>query len=67
MPAGARLVSAVAELTGHLEPTCPDLIRVLLFEVGVIAHGLTASVLLHQVRVTGDGTTGRRLRDSDTQ
>ncbi len=63
--AGTRLVSAVAELTGHPEPTRPDLIRALLFEVGVIADRLTATVLLHQVQVTGDGPIDRRLRDSD--
>jgi len=64
--AGTRLVSAVAELTGRPEPTRPDLVRALLFEVGVIADRLTATVLLHQVQVTGEGPIDRRLRDSDT-
>ncbi|MGM1061384.1 DUF2399 domain-containing protein [Saccharothrix sp. Mg75] len=64
--AGARLVSAVAEWTGKPEPTRPDLIRALLTEVGILADRLSATVLLHQVRVVGDGPVDRRLRDATT-
>jgi uncharacterized protein (TIGR02679 family) len=64
--AGSRLVTALAELRAKPEPTRPDLVRALLLEVGVIADRLSATVLLHHVRVTGDGPIDRRLRDSDT-
>ena len=64
--AGARLVTAIAELAGQPEPTRPDLVRALLLDTGVIADRLTATVLLHQVHAVGDGPIDRRLRDSDT-
>jgi uncharacterized protein (TIGR02679 family) len=63
---GKRLVSAVAELSRREEPERPDRVRVLLAEVGVIADRLSATVLLHNVRVIGDGPIDRRLRDSTT-
>lgn len=63
---GKRLVSAVVELTGQAEPDRPDRIRALLTEVGVIADRLSATVLLHNVRVIGDGPIDQRLRDSTT-
>ncbi|NMI54247.1 MULTISPECIES: DUF2399 domain-containing protein [unclassified Streptomyces] len=61
---GQRLVSAVAELAGRPEPTRPDHIRALLAEFGIIADRLSATVLLHQVRPTGDGPIDRRLREA---
>jgi uncharacterized protein (TIGR02679 family) len=64
--AGTLLVSAAAELSGRPEPTRPDLIRALLLDAGVIADRLSATVLLHQVKATGDGPVDRRLRDCDT-
>lgn len=64
--AGALLVSATAELSGRLEPARPDLVRAFLLDAGVIADRLSATVLLHQVKVIGDGPVDRRLRDSDT-
>ncbi|WP_199730445.1 DUF2399 domain-containing protein [Amycolatopsis panacis] len=64
--AGARLVSAVAERSGTPEPTRPDLIRAMLTKVGILADRLSATVLLHQVQVTGDGPVDRRLRDATT-
>lgn len=63
--AGARLVAAIAELTGRKEPTRPDLIRRLLLDAGVIADRLTATVLLYQVSAVGHGPIDRRLRDSN--
>lgn len=63
---GTLLVSAAAELSGRPEPIRPDLVRALLLNAGVIADRLTATVLLYQVRATGDGPVDRRLRDSDT-
>jgi uncharacterized protein (TIGR02679 family) len=64
--AGARLISAVAEITGQPEPTRPDLARALLLHAGVIADRLTATVLLYQVAAVGQGPIDRRLRDSTT-
>jgi uncharacterized protein (TIGR02679 family) len=64
--AGARLISAVAELTGQTEPSRPDLIRALLLGAGVIADRLTATVMLYQVVAVGEGPIDRRLRDSAT-
>lgn len=64
--AGARLISAVAEITGQTEPTRPDLVRALLLDAGVIADRLTATVLLYQVAAVGQGPIDRRLRDSAT-
>ncbi|WP_328665261.1 DUF2399 domain-containing protein [Streptomyces sp. NBC_00322] len=61
---GQRLVSAVAELAGRPEPARPDRIRALLAEFGIIADRLSATVLLHQVRPTGDGPIDRRLREA---
>lgn len=61
---GARLVSAVAELTSRPEATRPDIVRALLYDVGIIADRLSATVLLHRVRTIGDGPIDRRLRDS---
>ena len=63
---GTLLVSAAAEFSGNPEPGRPDLVRALLLDVGVIADRLTATVLLHRVKVIGDGPVDRRLRDSDT-
>lgn len=62
--AGARLVTAVAELAGRTEPNRPDLVRALLADYGVIADRLSATVLLHQVRAIGDGPVDRRLQES---
>jgi uncharacterized protein (TIGR02679 family) len=64
--AGTRLVAAVAELTGRPEPNRPDLARALLADVGLLADRLSATVLLHQVRVVGDGPVDRRLREATT-
>ncbi|WP_211257862.1 DUF2399 domain-containing protein [Lentzea albidocapillata] len=64
--AGARLVCAVAERSAVPEPTRPDLVRALLAEVGILADRLSSTILLHQVRVVGDGPTDRRLRDAST-
>lgn len=64
--AGTLLVSAAAEFSGQPEPSRPDLIRALLLDTGVVADRLSATVLLHQVKVRGDGPVDRRLRDSDT-
>jgi uncharacterized protein (TIGR02679 family) len=64
--AGARLITAVAEITGQTEPTRPDLVRALLVDAGVIADRLTATVLLYQVAAVGEGPIDRRLRDSAT-
>ena len=64
--AGARLISAVAEITGQTEPTRPDLARALLLDAGVIADRLTATVLLYQMAAVGQGPIDRRLRDSAT-
>lgn len=61
---GIRLVAAVAERAGHTEPARPDLVRALLATVGVIADRLSATVLLFNVEVVGDGPIDRRLRDS---
>jgi uncharacterized protein (TIGR02679 family) len=63
---GTRLVQAVAELTHRPEPTRPDRVRSMLSDVGILADRLSAIVLLHQVRVTGDGVLDRRLRESET-
>lgn len=64
--AGARLISAVAEITGQTEPARPDLARALLLDAGVIADRLTATVLLYRVATVGQGPIDRRLRDSAT-
>ena len=64
--AGARLITAIAEITGQAEPTRPDLVRAFLLNVGVIADRLTATVLLYQVTAVGQGPIDRRLRDSET-
>lgn len=61
---GIRLVAAVAELAGRAEPDRPDLVRALLADHGVIADRLSATVLLHHVRATGDGPVDRRLQES---
>ncbi|GIF44238.1 TIGR02679 domain-containing protein [Actinoplanes xinjiangensis] len=61
---GARLVAAIAERAGLPEPTRPDLIRTLLATNGVIADRLSATVLLFNVAVSGDGPIDRRLRES---
>lgn len=61
---GARLVTAIAELTGLAEPSRPDRVRALLARAGVLADRLWATVLLHQVRVIGNGPIDRRLRES---
>jgi uncharacterized protein (TIGR02679 family) len=63
---GARLVGAVAELTGRAEPRRPDRIRALLAEVGILADRLSSTVLLHNVKVAGDGVLDRRLREATT-
>ncbi|MEV7374682.1 DUF2399 domain-containing protein [Streptomyces sp. NPDC090301] len=63
---GQRLVAAVAELADRPEPTRPDHIRALLTEQGIIADRLWATVLLHQVRATGDGPIDRRLNDANS-
>ncbi|GLW94055.1 DUF2399 domain-containing protein [Actinokineospora globicatena] len=62
--AGMRLVAAVAEVTGQPEPIRPDRVRAMLAGVGVLADRLSATVLLHQVRVLGDGVVDRRLREA---
>ncbi|MEJ2852406.1 MULTISPECIES: TIGR02679 domain-containing protein [unclassified Saccharothrix] len=64
--AGTRLVAAVAELTGVPEPRRPDLVRAMLTEAGILADRLSATVLLHQVRVRGTGPVDTRLRDATT-
>ncbi|NRQ32124.1 DUF2399 domain-containing protein [Nonomuraea sp. NN258] len=61
---GARLVAAVAELVGVSEPRRPDHVRALLASRGITADRLSATVLLHNVRVVGDGPIDRRLRDA---
>lgn len=61
---GNRLVAAVAERAGQPEPTRPDLVRALLATVGIIADRLSATVLLLNVEVVGDGLIDRRLHDS---
>jgi uncharacterized protein (TIGR02679 family) len=63
--AGALLVSAAAEFSGRPEPSRPDLIRAFLLDIGVVADRLSATVLLHRVKASGDGPVDRRLRDSD--
>ena len=63
--AGARLVTAIAELTGQAEPTRPDLVRTMLAQVGVIADRLSATVLLLSVAAKGAGVIDRRLRDAN--
>ncbi|MFE4674266.1 DUF2399 domain-containing protein [Streptomyces sp. NPDC056723] len=63
---GQRLITAVAELAGCLEPTRPDHIRALLAEYGILADRLSATVLLHQVKAIGDGPIDRRLNDATT-
>jgi uncharacterized protein (TIGR02679 family) len=63
---GARLVNAVAELIGRPEPQRPDRVRALLADVGILADRLSSTVLLHNVKVTGDGVLDRRLRDATT-
>jgi uncharacterized protein (TIGR02679 family) len=64
--AGKRLVAAVAEHTGRPAPTRPDLARALLAESGIIADRLSATVLVLNARVVGDGPIDQRLRDSTT-
>lgn len=64
--AGTLLVTTAAEFSGRPEPNRPDLIRALLLDAGVIADRLSATVLLHRVKVSGDGPVDRRLRESDT-
>ncbi|MEU7575457.1 TIGR02679 domain-containing protein [Micromonospora sp. NPDC049240] len=61
---GIRLVAAIAERAGQIEPNRPDLVRALLSTVGVIADRLSATVLLFNVEAVGDGPIDRRLRDS---
>lgn len=61
---GIRLVAAIAERAGQTEPNRPDLVRALLATVGVIADRLSATVLLFNVEVVGNGPIDRRLRDS---
>lgn len=63
-PNGGRLVLAVAELIGRSPVKRPDHVRALLAEMGIIADRLSATVLLHNVRVIGDGVIDRRLRDA---
>ncbi|WP_394619086.1 TIGR02679 domain-containing protein [Lentzea sp. JNUCC 0626] len=63
---GSRLVSAVAEWSGKPEPTRPDHVRSLLAKAGILADRLSSTVLLHQVRVVGDGPIDRRLREVNT-
>ncbi|MBW4721499.1 TIGR02679 domain-containing protein [Saccharothrix obliqua] len=63
---GTRLVAAVAELTGVPEPRRPDLVRAMLAQAGILADRLSATVLLHQVRVRGTGPVDRRLGDATT-
>lgn len=62
--AGARLVAAVAEISGREQPTRPDQVRALLADVGVVADRLSATVLLLNVAASGDGPIDRRLRES---
>ncbi|GAB2958262.1 hypothetical protein GCM10027280_53740 [Micromonospora polyrhachis] len=61
---GVLFVAAVAERVGQTEPARPDFVRALLSTVGVIADRLSATVLLFNVKVVGDGPIDRRLRDS---
>ncbi|MEU0484025.1 TIGR02679 domain-containing protein [Streptosporangium sp. NPDC006013] len=61
---GSRLVWAVAELADRAPVRRPDHVRALLAEMGIIADRLSATVLLHNVRVIGDGIIDRRLRDA---
>ncbi|MEW2352988.1 TIGR02679 domain-containing protein [Spirillospora sp. NPDC029432] len=63
---GARLVTAVAELSGRSEPSRPDHVRAMLADIGILADRLSSTVLLHNVKVAGDGVLDRRLRDSPT-
>ncbi|WP_433261619.1 DUF2399 domain-containing protein [Actinosynnema sp. CS-041913] len=63
---GVRLVAAVAELTGVPEPRRPDLMRAMLAGIGILADRLSATVLLHQVRVRGTGPIDLRLREATT-
>ncbi|EIV92597.1 TIGR02679 domain-containing protein [Frankia sp. QA3] len=62
--AGGRLVAAVAEISGHEQPTRPDRVRALLAGAGVIADRLSATVLLLNVAASGDGPVDRRLREA---
>ncbi|WP_067482805.1 TIGR02679 domain-containing protein [Actinomadura hibisca] len=62
----ARLIDAVAEFTDRADPTRPHQVHVLLAEVGIITDRLSATVLLHRVKTTGDGVIDRRLQDSVT-
>lgn len=64
--AGLRLVAAIAERDGRPEPGRPDLIRALLARHGVIADRLSATVLVFNLQVSGDGPVDRRLRESRT-
>jgi uncharacterized protein (TIGR02679 family) len=64
--AGLRLVAAIAERDGQPEPGRPDLIRALLARHGVIADRLSATVLVFNLQVSGDGPIDRRLRDART-
>jgi uncharacterized protein (TIGR02679 family) len=63
---GLRLVAALAERDGRPEPGRPDLVRALLAGHGVIADRLSATVLVFNLAVSGDGPIDRRLRESRT-
>jgi uncharacterized protein (TIGR02679 family) len=63
---GARLVSAIAELTGRPEPRRPDRVRALLADIGILADRLSSTVLLHNVKVSGDGVIDRRIQEATT-
>ncbi|QIK10947.1 DUF2399 domain-containing protein [Streptomyces sp. ID38640] len=63
---GQRLIAAVAEMAGRPEPTRPDHIRAQLSDHGILADRLSATVLLHQVRATGDSSIDRRLNEATT-
>ncbi|GAA1546433.1 hypothetical protein GCM10009678_31320 [Actinomadura kijaniata] len=59
-----RLVDAVTEFTGRADPTFPHQAPALLAGVGILTDRLSNIVLLHRVRVAGDGVIDRRLRAS---
>jgi uncharacterized protein (TIGR02679 family) len=59
---GRRLVEAVAELLNELEPTRPDVVRALLARAGILADRLSATVLVHNLPVSGTGVVDERLR-----
>ncbi|MFD7431193.1 DUF2399 domain-containing protein [Streptomyces sp. NPDC059818] len=62
---GQRLISAIAEHANQPEPSRPDHIRALLMDHGIIADRLSATVLLHNVKATGDGPIDRHLREAN--